>query len=120
MNKTGSRESKSPWGQFTETVKEKLDTVRGRRYSKEQGERDQRPDSSEVSSRRSENVVFVLSGKILSSLQVGEWPLLGLWAQVHLSIARGRNKGGASVRPGQGGGARRVGQRARQLPREYG
>ena len=60
MNKTGSRESKSPWGQFTETVKEKLDTVRGRRYSKEQGERDQRPDSSEVSSRRSENVVFVL------------------------------------------------------------
>ena len=61
MNKTGSRESKSPWGQFTETVKEKLDTVRGRRYSKEQGERDQRPDSSEVSSRRSENVVFVLS-----------------------------------------------------------
>ena len=39
VTKPGSRESKSPWGQFTETVKEKLETVRGRRYSKEQGER---------------------------------------------------------------------------------
>ena len=39
VNKAGSRESKSPWGQFTETVKEKFETVRGRRYSKEQGER---------------------------------------------------------------------------------
>ena len=42
--KSGSRESnatKSTWGQITETVKEKLETVgrRGRRYSKEQGER---------------------------------------------------------------------------------
>merc|ERR1719150_270933 len=43
--KSGSRESnatKSTWGQITETVKEKLETVgrRGRRYSKEQGERE--------------------------------------------------------------------------------
>ena len=37
--KGGSRESKSPWGQFTDTVKEKFETVRGRRNSKEQGER---------------------------------------------------------------------------------
>ena len=39
VTKGGSRESRSPWGQFTETVREKLDTVRGRRHSKEQTDR---------------------------------------------------------------------------------
>ena len=87
MNKTGSRESKSPWGQFTETVKEKLDTVRGRRYSKEQGERDQRPDSSEVSSRRSENVVFVLvweNIKVLAGRRVATTLTLGAGSALDL------------------------------------
>ncbi len=40
VNKMGSRESRSPWGQITDTFKEKLDTVvRGRRHSKEHSDR---------------------------------------------------------------------------------
>ena len=66
VSKISSRESKSPWGQFTETVKEKLDTVRGRRYSKEQGEREQRPESSEVS-RRPESGHYSDSGRRFTS-----------------------------------------------------
>jgi len=65
VTKAGSRESKSPWGQFTETVKEKLETVRGRRYSKEQGERD-RHDTSDTS-RRSESGHYSDSGRRFGS-----------------------------------------------------
>lgn len=65
VTKAGSRESKSPWGQFTETVKEKLETVRGRRYSKEQGERD-RHDTSDAS-RRSESGHYSDSGRRFGS-----------------------------------------------------
>ena len=36
MNKMGSRESRSPWGQITDTFKE---VVRGRRHSKEHSDR---------------------------------------------------------------------------------
>ena len=42
---SGSRDSghsKSPWGHFTETVREKFETVRNRRYSKEQSDRETR------------------------------------------------------------------------------
>ena len=40
VNKMGSRESRSPWGQITDTLKDKLDTVvRGRRHSKEHSDR---------------------------------------------------------------------------------
>jgi hypothetical protein len=40
VNKMGSRESRSPWGQITDTFKEKLDTVvRGRRHSREHSDR---------------------------------------------------------------------------------
>ena len=36
MSKSGSRESRIPWGHIADTVKEKLvDTVRGRRHSKD-------------------------------------------------------------------------------------
>ena len=46
--KSGSRENnKSTWGHFTETVKGKLETVRGRRNSKEQSVREGRNDRSE-------------------------------------------------------------------------
>ena len=51
--KSGSRDSnsRSTWGAITETFKEKLETVtrpRGRRYSKEQAERQERQDRVEV------------------------------------------------------------------------
>lgn len=51
VNKTGSRESRSPWGQITDTFKEKLDTVvKGRRHSKEHSDRYSIPLQSRVDS----------------------------------------------------------------------
>ena len=61
VSKAGSRDGKSSWDQFTETVKEKFETVRSRRYSREQEERE-RHDNSDTS-RHSESGHFSDTGR---------------------------------------------------------
>ena len=54
MNKAGSRESRSPWSHIADTVREKLDTVRGRRHSREQSDRYGREQSGRYGSEQSD------------------------------------------------------------------
>ena len=102
-SKSGSRDnnSKSTWGAITETFKEKLETVtrpRGRRYSKEQSERQERVENTErhyadlardFSATKTDQKVFDQNKETEMALEVFDTVLEDLHKDIHSANTSG-------------------------------